>query len=95
MYQRYIGRLDRDAIRDAVEHRALIASRDSVLLELHCAFDTIRTLRRLDWRAPPSGILWPPVIFRGHRDDAEVEVFYQAAPAALSAGPIPRSPSLP
>jgi hypothetical protein len=86
LYQRYIARLDRDAIRDAVEHRALIASRDSVLLELHCAFDTIKTLRRLGWEAPSTGILWPPVIFRGHRNEAKVEVFYQATPAALSAG---------
>ncbi|WP_156747970.1 hypothetical protein [Mycobacterium sp. E3198] len=86
LYQRYIARLDRDAIRDAVEHRALIASRDSVLLELHCAFDTIKALRRLGWKAPPTGILWPPVIFRGQRDEATVEVFYQATPGALSAG---------
>jgi hypothetical protein len=86
LYQRYIARLDRNAVRDAVERRALIASRDSVLLELHCAFDTIKTLRRLGWIAPPTGILWPPVIFRGHRDEAKVEVFYQATPRALSAG---------
>jgi hypothetical protein len=86
LYQRYIGRLDRAAIKDAVERRALLASRDSVLLELHCAFDTIKTLRGLGWEAPPTGILWPPVIFRGQRDGAKLEVFYQAAPSALSAG---------
>ena len=93
LYQRYIARLDRDAIRNAVEHRALIASRDSVLLELHCAFDTIKALRHLGWEAPPTGVLRPPVIFRGHRDDAKVEVFYQATPRALSRWvSIPRSP---
>lgn len=86
LYQRYIARLDRDAIRDAVEHRALIASRDSVLLELHCAFDTINTLRRLGWEAPPTGMLWPPVIFRGHRDGTILEVRYQSTPSALSTG---------
>ncbi len=86
LYQRYIARLDRDAIRDAVEHRALIASRDSVLLELHCAFDTIKALRRLGWEAPPTGILWPPVIFRGRRDGTTLEVGYQSTPSALSAG---------
>ena len=84
LYQRYIARLDREAIRDAVEHRALIASRDSVLLELHCAFDTIRSLRRLGWKTSPSGILWPPVIFRGHRDGSTLEVRYQRTPSALS-----------
>ena len=86
LYQRYIARLDREAIRQAVEHRALIVSRDSVLLELHCAFDTIEMLRRLGWEAPPTGMLWPPVIFRGHRDGSELEVRYQATPSTLSAG---------
>jgi hypothetical protein len=86
LYQRYIARLDRDAIRDAIEHRALIASRDSVLLELHCAFDTIKALRHLGWKSAPTGILWPPVIFRGYRDEATVEVSYQATPVALSVG---------
>jgi hypothetical protein len=90
LYQRYIARLDRDAVRDAVERRGLIASRDSVLLELHCAFDTIKTLRRLGWKAPPTGLLSPPVIFRGERDETELEVFYQAAPRALSAGSLYR-----
>lgn len=84
LYQRYIARLDRDAVRDAVERRALIASRDSVLLELHCAFDTIKTLRRLGWIAPRAGLLSPPVIFRGERGETKLEIFYQAAPRALS-----------
>jgi hypothetical protein len=86
LYQRYIARLDRDAVRDAVERRALIASRDSVLLELHCAFDTIKTLRSLGWKAPTTGLLSPPIIFRGERDKTKLEVFYQAAPRALSVG---------
>jgi hypothetical protein len=86
LYQRYIARLDRNAVRDAVEHRALLTSRDSVLLELHCAFDTIKTLRRLGWKAPPTGLLSPPLIFRGQRDGAKLEVFYQGTPSALSAG---------
>jgi hypothetical protein len=86
LYQRYIARLDRNAIRDAIERRALIASRDSVLLELHCAFDTIKALRDTGWKGPPTGILQPPLIFRGHRREATAEVFYQATPKALSAG---------
>jgi hypothetical protein len=86
LYQRYIARLDRAAIKDAIERRALLTSRDSVLLELHCAFDTIKTLRHLGWQAPSTGILRPPVIFRGHRANAKIEVFYQASPGALSAG---------
>jgi hypothetical protein len=86
LYQRSIARLDRDAIRDAVEHRALVARRDSVLLELHCAFDTIKALRDMGWKAPPAGMLWPPLIFSGHRGEATAQVFYQATPRELSAG---------
>jgi hypothetical protein len=88
LYQRYIARLDREAIRDAVERRALLTSRDSVLLELHCAFDIIATLRRLGWKAPRTGLLLPPVsvIFRGQRDGTKLEVFYQSTPSMLSAG---------
>ena len=65
LYQRYIARLDRSAIREAIEHHALIASRDSVLLELQCAFDTIRALRALGWASPGAGLLRPPVSFGG------------------------------
>jgi hypothetical protein len=90
LYQRYIARLEREAIRDAIEHHALIASRDSVLLELHCAFDTIKTLRTLGWKARPSGLLQPPVIFRAERDGADLELRFQAAPAQLSAGSLYR-----
>lgn len=80
LYQRYIARLDRRAIQDAVENDALIASRDSVLLELHCAFDTIRALRRHGWQAPAPGLLKPPIIFSAKRDDATLQVTYQSAP---------------
>jgi hypothetical protein len=86
LYGRFIARLDRPALREAVEQRALLASRDDVLLELECAFDTIRVLREQGWRAPPDALLRPPVIFRGHRDSAEVELFYQHAPPALRNG---------
>ena len=86
LYQRYIGRLDRSAIRDAVEQHALIASRDSVLLELECAFGTIRALRRLGWTTPPTGLLRPPHILRAHKDGAQLDLYYQRTPAGLSSG---------
>ncbi|MGV0793556.1 hypothetical protein [Mycolicibacterium sp. XJ1819] len=90
LYQRYIARLDRVAIREAVETDALIASRDSVLLELHCAFDVIRALRRLGWQAPASGLLKPPTIFTAKREDVELRVTFQAAPSELAAGSLYR-----
>lgn len=86
LYARFITRLDRSALRDAVEQRALLASRDDVLLELECVFDTIRALRDQGWQAPPDALLRPPLVFRGRRDGAEVELFYQHAPLALRNG---------
>jgi hypothetical protein len=86
LYQRYIGRLDRSAIRDAVEQHALVASRDSVLLELRCAFDTIRALRTLGWQAAPPGLLRPPRIFRAHKNGYWLDLYYQHSPSDLSAG---------
>jgi hypothetical protein len=91
LYHRYIARLDRHAIRDAIEQHALIASRDSVLLELHCAFDTITALRRLGWQGEPPGLLRPPTIFRAERDGTKLKLTFQAAPGLLSAGSLYRN----
>jgi hypothetical protein len=91
LYQRYVARLDRQAIRDAVEHHALITSRDSVLLELHCAFDTIKALTSLGWQGAPPTLLRPPVIFRAERGSAKLRLLYQAAPSQLTAGSLYRS----
>ncbi|MFC3774724.1 hypothetical protein [Mycolicibacterium holsaticum] len=90
LYQRYIARLDRSAIREAVENDALIASRDSVLLELHCAFDAIRALRQHGWQASTTGLLKPPLIFRANRGDATLQMTYQSAPTGLTAGSLYR-----
>jgi len=85
LYQRFIARLDRSAIRDAVERHALVASRDSVLLELHCAFDAIRALKRAGWPSPRPGLLRPPLIYRGQRANLTLELYFQHAPKELSA----------
>jgi hypothetical protein len=86
LYQRYIARLDRGAIRHAIEHNALIASRDSVLLELQCAFDTIRALRQLGWTTSPLGLLQPPLILQAHKQHHTLELYFQSSPAALRKG---------
>jgi hypothetical protein len=90
LYQRYIARLDRDAIRDAIEHHALVASRDSVLLELRCAFDTVRALDQLGWTTTPTGLLQPPHILQAHKQQRRLDLYYQRAPTALSSGSLYR-----
>lgn len=86
LYSRYIARLDRTAIREAVETHALVASRDSVLLELHCAFDTIRAFRELGWSSAPTTLLHPPHILRCFKDGQQVDLYYQSAPRPLALG---------
>jgi len=90
LYQRYIARLDREAIRNAIENDALVTSRDSVLLELHCAFNTIKALQRLGWQSPATGLIRPPLIFSAERGDAELQLIYQSAPSGLASGSLYR-----
>jgi hypothetical protein len=84
LYQRFIARLDRNAIREAIEHRALLTSRDSVLLELHCAFDAIRVFQQEGWSAPRPGLLRPPLIYRGYRSNVRLDLYFQHAPDGLT-----------
>ena len=64
--------------------------RDPVLLELYCVFDAMKTLRQLGWKSPPPSLFGPavrpPVIFRGVRDGATLELRFQRTPAKLSTG---------
>jgi hypothetical protein len=91
LYQRFLARLDRDAIRQAVENHALVTSRNSVLLELLCAFRIIDALRKLGWQAPPLGLLRPNHIFHGEREGSSLDLFFQHTPSELSKGSIYRN----
>lgn len=91
LYQRFLARLDREAIKQAVENHALVTSRNSVLLELLCAFRTIEALRNLGWQAPPLGLLRPRHIFHGERDSSSLDLFFQHTPSELSKGSIYRN----
>jgi hypothetical protein len=79
-----VARLDRDAIRRAIEHHALLTSRDSVLFELTCAFDVMRILRRQGWGEPHATLFKPPLIYIGTRGNAKLHLYFQHAPADLT-----------
>lgn len=83
LYSRFVARLDRGAIRAAVEHHALVTSRDSVLLELLCAFKIIAGLRALGWRTGAPGLLRPPLLLRAAKGSAILSLYYQHAPRRL------------
>lgn len=86
LYQRYIARLDRAAIREAIEQHALIAKDDPTLLELECAFGTIRALRAQGWEGGPDRLLEAGTIFSARRGPDRLELHYQVAPPALALG---------
>lgn len=86
VYQQYVARLDRQAIREVVESQALVASRDPVLLELLCLFTTIEALKEQGWIGDTTGLLKLPLAFRGHRRGETLSVFYQHAPPRLRDG---------
>jgi hypothetical protein len=83
LYSRFIARLDRGSIREAVERHALVTSRDPVLLELLCAFRIMAGLRDLGWKSSPARLLHPPRLLRAVKDDRVLDLYYQHAPSSL------------
>lgn len=90
LYQRYVARLDRAAIREAVENHALVTRHDPTLFELMVVFRVLDALKASGWTGAWSGLLKPPTIQRAHRGSQRLTVLYQHAPAGLSQGSIYR-----
>lgn len=86
LHRRLVGQLDRRAVQEAVERHALVTLRDSVLLELCCAFDTVGTLADLGWEPEPAGIVGSGRIYRCTREEATLDVYYQHLPERLASG---------
>lgn len=55
-----------------------------------CAFDVMRILRRQGWGAPPAKMFKPPLIFTGARDNQRLNLYFQHAPADLTANSVYR-----
>jgi hypothetical protein len=86
-----VGRLDRAGVRDAVERHGLAAREESVLFELACTFEVLRSLDLLGWKLGRLGLFEGSLRLTGHRGSETIEVFYQQAPVALTAGSVYRS----
>jgi hypothetical protein len=90
-YDRYrllADKLDRPAVRAAVEQYGLVSRDDATLFELLCTFRTIDALRRQQWTLTRLGLFGGSLRLRGHRGDVELELTYQATPRALSANSV-------
>lgn len=83
LYRRFLARLDREAIRDAIERYALVASQDHVLLELLCTFTAIDALHDLGWHSRQRGLMRSHVL-HATRGVETLDLFYQHTPAELS-----------
>src|SRR5262249_40523145 len=85
-YQNLVIRVDRQAVRDAVEQHALLVSRNSVLFELECLLDTVAALRSADWGDPQPRLIRPPLVYTGERNGIRLRLYYQHQPRELAVG---------
>lgn len=85
-YQRLVRRLDRQAIRTAVENHALVTSDDDTLFELVCGFGIEEALKHHGWE-----VSFPGLIRNGNRfitairGETALDCSYQSAPPELRA----------
>lgn len=86
VHRELIARLNRQAIKSAVENHALITRDDAVLLELLSVFRAMRALADLGWRGRESQLVHGGRIFSGVRGDSTLDLYYQRTPTALSKG---------
>jgi hypothetical protein len=85
LHRKYLRRLDRNAIRSAVENFALVASADEVLLELLVLFAVEHALDEQGWEISLPGVVsGGGVALACRRGDQQLEVSYQSTPAGLS-----------
>jgi hypothetical protein len=93
LYGRYhamIARLDRQAVRSAVENHALVTREDPVLLELLCAFTAVEALQKQGWTGRQPGLLSGGEIFSAGRNNQRLRLYYQHTPLGLSTGSLYR-----
>jgi hypothetical protein len=90
LHQRFVARLDRAAIRTAVERHALVSSHDDVLLELVCLFGVEKALKKTGWTTSFPGLVRGGRILEGERGGSRLQLFYQHAPPDLVPGSVYR-----
>lgn len=76
-------KLDRAAIRRAVEAYGLVSRDDPTLFELVCTFRVIKALQELGWDLEKLGLFRGSLRLGGHRRSERLELRYQAAPERL------------
>jgi hypothetical protein len=82
-YRLFAERLDRAAIRGAVETSGLVSRDDPTLFELICTFRVIEALRQLGWSLTRLGLFGGSLRLTGTKGGVRIELTYQQTPAVL------------
>jgi hypothetical protein len=83
LHERLVRRVDRRAIRAAVERYALASRDDPTLLELMVAFTIERSLQGQGWAVSRPGLVRGGRLLRARRGETQLDVYYQSTPKEL------------
>ncbi|MEQ8832821.1 MAG: hypothetical protein RJQ01_09435 [Microcella sp.] len=86
LYLALLKRLDREAIRQAIEDHALVVASNDALLEIECLFALIDGLVEVGWKRPRPRLLRNALLFESRMGDRRLTLHYQSAPQDLTAG---------
>jgi hypothetical protein len=80
-----VRQLDRAAVRDVVERRALVVTDNSVLFEMMCTFEVIDALAGVGWDMDPLRLIQGKLRLDATRGAEKLRLWYQAVPEELRA----------
>ena len=81
-----VRQLNREAIRDTVEQRALVVSDNSVLFEMLCTFEVLEALATAGWAMKPLSLIEGSLRLDAARGDERLRLWYQSVPSELRRG---------
>jgi hypothetical protein len=85
-YRNLAERLNRTAIRNAVEAYGIVSRDDPTLFELVCTFRTIDALKSLGWQLDRLGLFAGSLRLTGRKGHQRLELSYQRTPTKLARG---------
>ena len=86
VYQRLVARLDRAAIRAAVESHGLVTRDDPTLFELVTTFRVIDEISAVGWTTQPLHLWQGALKLKARRGDEQLTLHYQYTPKSLAQG---------
>ena len=84
VYQRLVGKLNAQAIKDAVENHGLVAKDDHTLFELLTTFRVIEALKTQGWATEPLHLWQGSLRLRTQRGAERLTLYYQRTPQRLA-----------